>query len=549
PKDWVVRYNFPVSFINGGVLLENESDFIVVAPGYGLMFIEVKSSRSYRCTEGKWYRIDNDLGATLVREHPFIQATKAKNNIVSCICRKLWNKEKYDFPGIYGHIVALPRCKVDGGLPDSQAPEIIILERDMDNLKDKIITAFELFDGGRKNGLQFDGTKMSQILQFFNEDCILFTSEKSAIDEEDLLIHKLTKEQFDVFQNLLQVEKSAIAFGGAGTGKTMLAAWLASKLAREGHRVLLLCYNRVLGAELKSQFSRPNLKVSTYFQYALEYIKLAHMEFPKFSREEDVFEEKIPSIFCEAICYLKKIGAAPAYDYIFVDEAQDFNMFWWATLLEIMDEYKTKIFLFADSNQSLYKNTSSEFPDVDKEFHLTRNCRNTKIIAKYCTEIISDGNELVEDAVIGTKPIVIEPTFSVEHRAELIRTTVNEWLKNGIPPSKIALLSPFASDHNSCSLKKLKPMSNIPLTGLSPNQEDENLEKWQSDLAIWRSTIKSFKGMESSFVIITDVNESLCQQQNELYVACSRAKSRLVIIPVDDKAHNMCIKWVNAIEF
>ena len=92
-------------------------------------------------------------------------------------------------------------------------------------------------------------------------------------------------------------------------------------------------------------------------------------------------------------------------------------------------------------------------------------------------------------------------------------------------------------------------MSNIPLTGLSPNQEDENLEKWQSDLAIWRSTIKSFKGMESSFVIITDVNESLCQQQNELYVACSRAKSRLVIIPVDDKAHNMCIKWVNAIEF
>ena len=543
PKDWIVRYNFPISFINGGVLLENEADFIVVAPNYGLMFIEVKSAKRYECKEGKWYRFDHENARMVeMHDHPFIQASRAKNNIISCICKRIWNKAKDDFPGVFGHIVALPRCAVDGGLPGSQTIEIIVLEKDMNNLMDKILKAFAVF-GWRNNGNAFDKQKVDQVLTFLKEECILFTSTISEVEEEERVVERLTNSQTEVFENLLDVEKSALVYGGAGTGKTMLAAWLATRMARNGKKVLFLCYNRVLGASLRSQLERPNLKVTTYLQYARECITKAGKNYPT-GNNDVTYCELIPNMMVDSLRSLISHEEISFYDGIFVDEAQDFRPSWWDTLMEIYECGRTKVYIFADSKQSLYG--MDVYPPVQKEFELHVNCRNTKEIAHYCTNLAADGSIAHEESKLGTKPIITEVTYLLKDRAELIRKTVNEWLSQGIPASKIALLSPYTDD-KYCSLNLLRPMSNIPLTSIISSNEAESLEKWQNDKAIWRSTIKAFKGMESSFVIITDVNESICQNQNEIYVACSRAKSRLVIIPVDDKAHKMCINWGNSI--
>ena len=50
------------------------------------------------------------------------------------------------------------------------------------------------------------------------------------------------------------------------------------------------------------------------------------------------------------------------------------------------------------------------------------------------------------------------------------------------------------------------------------------------------TTIKSFKGLESDYIILTDVDEPKDEDRNPLrsndfYVACTRAKLGLYIIP------------------
>ena len=65
---------------------------------------------------------------------------------------------------------------------------------------------------------------------------------------------RLTNGQFQLLNQLRNVRRASIV-GGAGTGKTMLAAEKARRLAREGFRTLLVCFNaplaRVLADELE----------------------------------------------------------------------------------------------------------------------------------------------------------------------------------------------------------------------------------------------------------------------------------------------------------
>ncbi len=53
----------------------------------------------------------------------------------------------------------------------------------------------------------------------------------------------------------LDTQPRVVVYGGAGTGKTVLAVDAARRLASAGQRVLFLCFNRLLAAKLASHVS------------------------------------------------------------------------------------------------------------------------------------------------------------------------------------------------------------------------------------------------------------------------------------------------------
>src|SRR6185369_5475753 len=69
----------------------------------------------------------------------------------------------------------------------------------------------------------------------------------AVLSGDDQKIMLLTDEQYHILETFGQWKRLAIA-GGAGTGKTLLAAEKARRLSNEGRTTLILCYNRPLAA-------------------------------------------------------------------------------------------------------------------------------------------------------------------------------------------------------------------------------------------------------------------------------------------------------------
>ncbi|MFC1765867.1 ATP-binding domain-containing protein, partial [Planctomycetota bacterium] len=72
-----------------------------------------------------------------------------------------------------------------------------------------------------------------------------------------------------------------------------------------------------------------------------------------------------------------------------------------------------------------------------------------------------------------------------------------------------------------------------------------NLDIWREGKACFFDTIKGFKGLEADAIILVDAsmpNPGFTLQ--DAYVACSRAKHELFIVPTDIKASNRFISWL-----
>ena len=128
------------------------------------------------------------------------------------------------------------------------------------------------------------------------------------------------------------------------------------------------------------------------------------------------------------------------------------------------------------------------------------------------------------------------PADTPQERAAEVSRIISQLLnsKNGIKCKDIVVLSPWRTSHPRCCLKL------IP--GLATAEPDEspsdaairrnNCRKVNSD-RIFASTIKSFKGQESSYIIVTDIiglGESRGFDIKELYTACTRARYGLFIV-------------------
>src|SRR5262249_53967516 len=112
-----------------------------------------------------------------------------------------------------------------------------------------------------------------------------------------------------------------VAFEGpAGTGKTMLAIETARRGGAAGRRVLLLCFNRLLGKWLEEEAAalKPEVTARTLHSHMLE----AAGERPSSAGNDSYFwETTLPRLALNRL--VEGIGDGYLFDELVVDEAQD----------------------------------------------------------------------------------------------------------------------------------------------------------------------------------------------------------------------------------
>lgn len=540
--DWIVLHSLKLAqHIHG---LESEADFIVFVPGRGIVVIETKNPKFVEYRDGQWYldRVPNPT------KDPLAQLSKARSSIRSFlkgvdenidevpIARMLWftnigrHQFNIDSPG------DMQFFEWELGLAEDKAAPVKAIEKVLDRHTEffsqngEIVFNPAAFDAERAEFLA------SSLLNDFKgyEDAEAFAQTALRIEQ------RLLGEQLAVL-DLVETNRHVYFDGSAGTGKSFLIAESARRLAKQGHRVLVTCWNVLMAGELALQVREPGVRVADLNTVMLE---LCGLESNPDGAGTDWYERELPQLVAAAIEADPTLGRATA---VCVDEFQDIasnlHLIKVVLLLAAATGTERATFVLAgDKNQQIMRDGDDVVDPYTKmksilkdlvHVRLRTNCRTAPELAKRIPELVRIRPDIKKHrmpaGLLGVGAEVIE--VSEAKQSQKVASVVKRLLTR-YRPHEIVILSPFG-EHGSV-------VGQLVARGEGSTDERAliaSLQKEGVGGVRWRSIAK-FKGLESPVVVITDVTaraqafaQSLNKELDELlYVGITRAKYECVLI-------------------
>jgi len=472
-----------------------EADFVILCE-YGLFVLEVKGGRisSY---DGQWYTIDRDEEEHRLKETPFRQAEGALHAINNKI------KDSHKFPRL-----TLP---IGFGVifPDVEWREQSS-EWDLHTICDA--KKFRNFEAWLRNFFEYWHSKQGNKKKLTKEDIVALKQYLRPNFEvveplhvklsqiEDVAV-KLTEDQYK-YLDIVAANRKVLCSGGAGTGKTFLAAELVRRMASENKNIALICKSKWLKRYLETRIQNEFVTISTVDTAKLD---------------------------------MRRSGI-DAYDILIVDEGQDLFDFDDIEILEdILDgglnEGEWYIFHDVNNQSGLFIDTRTEILELLESYTpakipLVTNCRNSEPILKKVQDSLhlDMGNKGTGD---GPK---VHELFDVENNGNTLNNEISNMLKGGVSPSSITILSPLSYEESSISYLPEKMKRNIV------KLDDYSVRSFPIP-EISFSEIKNFKGLENEVIIVIDLvkpDNIKDDDKVEHYVAMSRARALLSVIWISD---------------
>ena len=533
-EDWIVLHSLGLAYHSK--LIHGETDFLVLAPHLGIFALEVKGGQVKRSADGIWTFINRYGKETRKERGPFDQAWEGIHSIVEFIHNRLDSSHWYLKQILFGIGVMMPDIKYDAQGIDEHQWQVFDI---MDAQKGHDVAGFirRLSDGAKDDWSSHYKTDVTKKLPDRNDVEYLKSLLRNEFDSVIPLNLgsskasgqqiELTKEQYGCLDQLEDNNRLLIP-GGAGTGKTMLAIEAARRFTANGERVALLCYNRTLGTWLRGALKDVKCHpafVGTLHSWMSSVIPEDMSE--DTASEQEWFEDILPN---KVIRKLEQ--EQPPFDRIIIDEAQDLIRPVYLQMFHYMlagGFRRGKWVMLGDfSMQAIYDDELNEEKLIEllqdqtsfAIYRLRINCRNTVEICDDINLVTESGMKCnTAKAVSGPKPDWDQWTDREEEKKKL-EERLSTLINNGVSMTQVVILSPVSYNRSVASqIQQYKIEQYVPgkKTGLT------------------FSTIHSFKGLESQFVILTDL-ESVTDKRM-LYVAMSRARYGLYIL-ADEKTRN-----------
>ncbi|BAZ92557.1 superfamily I DNA/RNA helicases [Thiohalobacter thiocyanaticus] len=499
--EWTIFHSVAWQSLRNGRQGDGEADFILMHPEHGLIVIEVKGGEEIIIEDGQWFSRHSQKGTLESIKNPFTQATASKYALLNYL--KELSIPTNTVPILHG--VCFPGATVDKSIGTYGPLEIVWSKNDLDYPAEMVQ---RLLNHWKENAHIAPAT-MKKIRQLLAPTVTVKRRLKDDVTDSERGLLQLTDQQVHAFSMLRKIRK-ALVTGGAGTGKTLLAAHRAKLFSQEGHQVLLVCYNTLLSRWLNEEFDGdPNVTVSTFHSLCFSEMAAASKSPPP---EPD-------DLWWEIDAPESLVAAAQAngtrFDAIIVDEGQDFSRDWIAALsMMTPDDENTPFYVFADSHQEMYGRNWG-IPDHWPVFPLDTNCRNTNQIAERVSGVFGES--------IKTRGIDGPPAIHYDYRpgsgsTALVEQVVERLLyEEGLRPDQITVLS-----DNKTYIESLREI------GIGEYSFTE-----YGKVGVVAETIKRFKGLESDAVILvlasTNNDDSACELSMP-YVGMSRAKSLLFVL-------------------
>lgn len=298
----------------------------------------------------------------------------------------------------------------------------------------------------------------------------------------------------------LDQNRRVFVTGGAGTGKTRLAAAWARRAAINELRVLMVAFNEPLADELRRVLpDRENLRVGAFLRVVFELEGMAPLHIPD-DADSTFWNERVVGHF-----HSHWPSITESFDVIIVDEAQDFSPAWLAQLTSLLDpDGANRMLMVGDADQELHQRgfrpPTSEDGWVLCE--LVNNTRNSFQIARLLRQRLGG-----PPAPIGgpeSDPIQFSEATDPELAAAMVRLAVERLLADGVPPAAILVVT------MTSSMRDLL-------------RERETFVSWEhrGEDRIICETARRVKGLEFDHVLLVAPDSGVADTL--LYVGISRA--------------------------
>lgn len=502
-----------------------EIDFVVVCER-GVACLEIKGGR-VECYDGQWTFIDRYGTERVKPEGPFAQVT---GNMFSLrdILKKRFEGNPHMKNILMASGVVFPDITFHS---DSQEiiPEIIY-DRTTEDISGYMNQVFDYWQQRQhREPSKLSPSDIREVVQFLRADFCFIPSLNDRLEQVEQKLVRLTKEQAQLME-ALGMNDHLIVEGGAGTGKTLLAAEFARRQLEQGARVLYLTYNKNLAHHvMRSLPETDQLKVVNIHALFGEYVPVDVEELQK--DPQKYFAQILPERFYDYISEKQSTDPDAAdmqYDLLIMDEGQDILKPLYLYSLDCLlkgglDHGKWAVFY--DEKQNIYNPEYQDGMDILRSYSHTKfrlfvNCRNTVQIGTYSAKAsgVTFAEFMRENGEeVGKISYEDEKDFGGKIK-EIMKT-----LREGkVSPGDITFLSP--QKYQNSKLATLK---------LAVNELRDDF-KPDPSVPVF-ATIQGFKGLDAKVVILCDV-EALRREtfSQYIYLAGTRARTLLYILGTKD---------------
>jgi hypothetical protein len=539
-SEWFVLHSLGLSKRGSGPY--GEIDFVVLVPLGGVVCLEVKGGR-VSCKDGVWQTIDRFGAMSELKKSPFMQAREGMFGLLHAVQERFGSGSDAS-RCLFAYAVVFPDVDCPPQTPEFETWEAI----DHNTLKTPISKLIlNVLSGQRKKLGGFypsanAGSAIRDVRQFLRPDFDRIIARSTVVSESESSLISLTEDQYEVL-DMISDNPRCLIEGAAGTGKTVLALEYSRRQAAAGQKVLLLCFNRLLGEWLESCGSSlrvSGLAASSYFRFLRKLILDSAWGKEYELAEQTTSQDELFSGLLPLYGQLAAEGLDSQFDIVVLDEAQDLLS---SPALDVLGAMLKggiaggRWYIFGDfTRQCLYGNTSREvrlraLTSTCANFSHTKlhtNCRNTRRIGEETALLSGFSSPPYKLGQVDGLPVDYRYWKNPQQQLEKLTEVIRGLLAEGMSPHDVVLLSgrkfsDSVASRLACQTQTHGTVSAVEIRGgVSPLAKGSR---------VGFATIQSFKGMETPAAIVCDIQHvDTDEPQALLYTGMSRARSLLILM-------------------
>jgi hypothetical protein len=472
---------------------DHQLDVVVVHQDWGIIDLEIKGHRM-QLRDGLWCCDGSPL-----EPQPMAQA---KENAYALRGRLRAQGGDLSHVSVEYGVVLPNTIALDGALPPDVDQAQVITATDLEDPQD----ALEGLSSARwHQALTSDAVEM--VVRTLRPDAVLSWDPEALARAARNRLDELCAVQVASLETL-DANRRVFVTGGAGTGKTRLAARWAQRARADGQRVLLTCYNDPLADELNDRLmADEQLMVGGFLRVAFELEGMPPLPVP--ADADHAWWNT------QAVAHLLQHWheVTQRFDTIVVDEGQDFNPAWLALLEQLLDpEGPRRLMIVADNAQDLYGRGFQRLASDDGwcVAELVNNCRNVHPIASILRRHLGGARS----PRIGPEGLGVE-WYEASDLASVIQA---------VSDRLVYLLEIDERDQSSIVVATFASVVRDALLA------DLDLVRWEERGTgrIACENVHRIKGLEADCVILASPTSDVADPL--LYVGISRAISQLLVV-------------------